>query len=158
DFSFGTPCAVAPSVGDVLTINGEFLQVTEAAALSGSDVFDLKVSSLRPVADASTLTGAGFFETPFVSGLTVDPACWVRFLPPPSDPPASASDGIPASGAIVMHFSEPMDPASLSPFGNFLVVNGVSGATSTARTHNLVVGDVLPSPDLSTFTFDPRSP
>src|SRR5262249_9068794 len=36
--------------------------------------------------------------------------------------------------------------------------NGVSGATSTARTHNLVVGDVLPSPDLSTFTFDPRSP
>jgi len=155
DLTFSTTCLVEPSEGDVIRVGDEFLVVSEDGALVGSDVADLKVRSVASVGSAIDLLGSGTFETPFLNTLALAEGCWVNFLPTPGLPPAGE---VSTSAQIQVRFSEPMDPATLSPFEGFLVVEGAAGGSSTVRASNLVVGDVLPNADLTQFSYSPRRP
>ena len=155
DLSFTTTCLVEPSEGDVIRVGDQFLVVSADGTLVGSDVLSLPVRSVAAVGNSIDLLGSGSFETPFLNTLALDEGCWVNFLPTPGLPPAR---DVATSAQILVRFNEPMDPETLSPFEGFLVVEGASGASSTARASNLVVGDVLPSSDLTLFTYSPRRP
>lgn len=155
DLTFPTTCKVAPSEDDVIRVGDDFLVVTGAGTLVGSDVADLAVRSVGSVSNPLSLVGSGSYETPFLTTLTVDEGCWVNFLPAPRIFP---NRDVSTSAQILVRFSEPMDPASLSAFEGFLVVEGVAGVTSTVRATNTVVGDVLPDSDLIQFSFSPRLP
>lgn len=153
--SFTTVCLNAPAVGDVIQINGAHLEVTQAAALAGSDVTGLRVRSAVFVSNSLTLQGQGLFEAPFHPSLTLDNGCWVSFLPGASTFPAT---GVLTTTQVQLRFSEPMDPATLSPLRNFLVVKDPAQAQSSAISHNIVVGEVTLSSDLTLFSFVPKLP
>jgi len=155
DLTFPTTCLVAPSEGDVIRVGDDFLVATAAGVLVGSDVADLPVRSVGFVSNALSLLGSGTFETPYLTTLVLDEGCWVNFLPAPRIFP---NRDVSTSSQVLVRFSEPMDPGSLSAFQGFVVVEGVAGVTSTIRASNLVVGDVLPSSDLTQFSFSPRQP
>jgi hypothetical protein len=155
DFDFDTTCLNAPAVGDVLSIGEALLEVTEAGALVGSSVTDLKARSALSITNPLTLVGAGLYQAPFQPSLALANGCWVSFLPEATNFPA---DGVSTSAQILLRFSEPMDPATLSPFGDFLVVNGAAGASTSATAHNILVGEVVPSNDLTLFAFEPVLP
>lgn len=148
DLEFTTSCLDAPEVGDVVTINGSFLEVSEAATLTGVGVTDLKVRSAAFVGNSLTLQGDGLYQAPFLPS-ALELGCWVSFLPEADEFPAG---GVSTTASILLRFNEPMDPATLSPFRDFLVVKGGEGSNPTA--HNVIVGEVV-SNDLSVFTFDP---
>jgi len=153
DFTFTSTCLNAPAVGDVVTVGDAFLQVTQAAGLVGSDVSALKARSVAFIANPLTLLGSGLLQTPFDNALVLSTGCWVGFLPEATTFP---STGVSTTAQILLRFSEPMDPATLSPFRQFLVVDG---STATAPiSSNLVVGEVLANNDLTVFSFNPSSP
>jgi len=155
DFTFPTTCAASPVAGDVVRIGAFFLEVTTPGTLVGSDVFDLGVRSVSAVPNPLLLLGDGLFQTPFLSSIAVDNACWVSFLPDAITPP---STGVTTTANVVVRFSEPMDPETLSPFRDFMVVKGIAGGTSGARASTIVIGDLLSNPNLTEFSFDPHSP
>lgn len=164
-FSFTTTCQIAPSAGDVIQVGGAFLQVSAAGTLNSGDVSGLEVRSVSPIVDADSLMGTGLYQAPFdpsfipsggsAAEIAAAKACWVSFLPEAATFPAT---GVSTTAQILLRFSEPMDPATLSPFGNFLVVKGASSASSTAIPSTIMLGDVLANADLTIFTFEPRSP
>lgn len=166
-FSFTTTCQAPPAPGDVIQVGGVFLEVKASATPMGSVVTGLAVRSATAVADPDILLQAGLYQATFLPSLipTSPPAtldevaqakqCWVSFLPEATTPPAT---GVASTSQILIRFSEPMDPATLSPFGGLLVVKGVAGSTTTAKPSNIVLGRVRPNADLTVFTFEPRAP
>jgi hypothetical protein len=117
----------------------------------------LKVRATEPLDDPDSLEVAGDYLTPLDPTLSLDSACWIGFTPPATTFP---STGVSTNAQAFLRFSEPMDPASLSPFENFLIVRGVATpGTSTATPTSLVLGNVTPSrDDLSEFAFTPALP
>jgi hypothetical protein len=172
DLTFTSDCRNDIAVGDVITVGGAFLQVSAAQPLVGAGVINLAVRSvfaLVPDGDPLTddvlpedLVGSGIFQAPFHPSLLDPPValargCWVTFVPDAAAPPVT---GVSTTTQIAVRFSEPMDPGSLSPFGQFLVVSGPAspGGASTATSNNIIVGGVLPNSDLTLFSYEPRSP
>jgi hypothetical protein len=150
DLSFATSCATAPAMGDVITVGANFLEVTEAGMLTGSDVSGLQVRAAADTPDPLVLQGAGLYQAPFHPALVLDEACWVTFLPGAQVFP---DEEVSTTAQILTRFSEPMDPDSLTPYSGFLVVQGASGPSSTANSNNIVVGEVLSNNDLTVFSF-----
>ena len=156
DFDFASTCLRAPAVGDVITVGSALLEVTAAAPLVGSSATDVKARSAAFIANRLTLNGSGLFEAPFDPTSPLAKGCWVTFLPEATTFP---STGVLTSAQVLVRFSEPMDPATLSPFRDFMVVDGVSvGTTSTANSHNIIVGEVAPNSALTVYTFSPKLP
>src|SRR5262249_37437858 len=138
DFDFTSTCSQAPAVGDILTtIGGALLEVTASAPLVGSTVTDVKARSAAFITNPLTLIGSGVYPRPFDPRSPLAKGCWVPFLPEATTFPAT---GVLTSAQVLVRFSEPMDPATLSPFRDFLVVDGVAAAnnTSTANSHNII--------------------
>lgn len=161
DLTFTTLCQADPRVGDVIEVGGAFLEVTAPGVRAGNSVNGLAVRSVEPLFDdgdpmtpgPDDLDGPGLYQAPFDPTLGVASGCWVSFLPTAA---AFPSGGVLATAQVAVRFSEPMDPTSLSPFKGFVLVNDEpSGAVTTANSQNLVVGTVLPDPDLRVFTYDP---
>lgn len=168
DLTFSTTCQTDPAVGDVITRGPTFVEVTQARARTANRVLGLHVRSAFPLVDDANpntpdpddLVGDGLYQAPFQTSLTVASGCWVSFLPEAAVPPTSEVE---TTAQVLIRFSEPMDPDSLSPFGGsaggFLVVKGQAGASSTAISSNTVVGEVLPADqDLTAFNFVPSFP
>ncbi len=155
DVTFSTVCSSAPEAGDVITMGSQILVVSQdgTAPDPGGQVLDVHVRTLEAVADPADLEGDARFVSPYDPALTITPACWVSFTPAPLDYPAG---GVSTSAQLFVRFTEPMDPASLSPFENFLLVNGPSTpGMSTATTSNISIGQVLGLGDLDTFSTSP---
>jgi hypothetical protein len=155
DLTFTTTCLSAPVPGDVVTVGGEFLEVTSAAGLVGSDVTALEVRAVGFVTNPLTLQGVGLYQAPFDPASPLAIGCWVSFLPAAASPPVT---GVSTVAQIVARFSEPMDPETLSAFGGFMIVKGASGASSTANSSRTVVGQVLANSDLTTYSFESNLP
>jgi hypothetical protein len=158
-FTFDTTCLNTPAAGDVVTMGEIFLQVTAPGVLVGNVVSNLKVRAAAEPSSPQALLGEGLFHAPFQTALALAPGCWVSFLPEAITFPTT---GIETRAQVLVRFSEPMDPGSLSPFGGasggFRVVRG-GGASSPAISSNIIVGDVLlADPDLTEFAFVPSLP
>lgn len=142
-------CGQAPSVGDVIEQAGVFAEVTQGAgAPSAGVVNDVRVRLIS--GDASQFTaGQALFNTVFESSDNQN--CFVLFSPTPDQFPNAA---VAPMSQIVLRFSEPMDPRSVTAFDSFLVTRTANPLT----LNDYVVGEVLSSPDLREFRFSPTLP
>ena len=152
DLDFSSPCQSTPLLGDFVLVDEVFLEVTDTSVPPNPD--SLQVRARSNVADPDSLETDGLYLTTFDPALTLDNACWVSFTPPATTFP---NGEVSSNAQAVLRFSEPMDPATVSPFENFLVVRGPSSLTgdSTADATTTVVGSVVPSSNLITFAFTP---
>jgi len=151
---FTTPCRGRLDVGDVISIGGRFLEVREKSGdpdVSGEvDNVRVRVLGDTPVAGSAELLGGGLFQSTYDPQIPVLPACWVSFTPGPGTFPATDLDPISVVG---VDFTEPMDPATVLPFQTFSLIRGSVDVQPSSS--NTVVGEIIPSPDLRSFTFDP---
>lgn len=148
-FSFAA-CASALKAGDVIQQPGLVAQVITASNPPVSGVVEAHFKVVSP--PGGTLS-PGLVEVSTV----FDPianfgkeACFVRFTnigEPPDKKVATDS-------AVVVRFSEPMDPAKVTPFDN-MTITRVAGAPSATQ---FVVGSISPATDLREFTFFPVPP
>jgi hypothetical protein len=170
DLTFLSTCQTDAAVGDVITRGPTLVEVTEARARTANRILGLHVRSAFPLVDdgnpstdephPADLLGDGLYHAPFQTSVAVASGCWVSFLPEADAPPTT---GVETDAQVLVRFSEPMDPESLSPFGGvaggMMVVRGAAGAFSTAISSNIVVGEVLPADqDLTAFNFVPTLP
>jgi hypothetical protein len=147
EFDFPT-CASALKVGDVLQQPGFVAQVVEASDPPLNGVVE---AHYRVVAGSALAVGLAEISTVFdpVANFGKE-ACFVRFTnlaEPPNKKVATDS-------AIVVRFSEPMDPAGITPFDN-MTITRVAAAPSATQ---VIVGSISPSTDLREFTFFPTVP
>ncbi len=157
DLTFTTVCRGAPGQGDVISVGGFFLEVEQQNAEPDIDgrVLDIQVRSLsdQPLGSGANLLGNALFQSTFELSDPAPRGCWVTFSPQPTTLPTT---GVAPETKILVRFSEPMDPTSISPFDDFYVVTGDSN--TPVNSSNLVVGRLTTSDDLKDFTFNPILP
>jgi hypothetical protein len=137
-------CSPTPKVGDVVAQGGVQAQVIQFGTQAGTTVLNMVVEVISPIG-AELSQGSAQLLTPF-NPVQDSPPCFVRFSPNPGSPPNQDISNV---SQLVVRFSEPMDPATLTAFDNF----SVTRVAGTPTAHDYVIGRVLPSPDLRVFTF-----
>ncbi|MCI0635760.1 MAG: Ig-like domain-containing protein [Actinobacteria bacterium] len=154
DLRFSTVCRVGPDVGDILSLGGLFVEVSETASPpdTNGQVLAVKVRSLTtdPITPQN-LQGAATFLTTFDPTEPVQTGCWLSFSPQAGNFPTG---DVPTDAQVLVRFSEPMNPSSLTPFDTFMIIRGDKNTQIVAT--NIVVGDIAPSTDLKDYTFTPR--
>jgi hypothetical protein len=157
EMTFGTVCRRQPDPGSILTINSRFLEVTEPAPAPDENgtVRNMHVRFLadEPLVNPNVILGSGIFLSTHDPVVPVDLGCWATFAPQPVEYPVT---GISPNAQVLIRFTEPMDPSSVSAFNSFMLIRGDAGSHADARA--IVVGDVLASTDLKDFTFTPLLP
>ncbi len=147
-------CAVKPKVGDVIEQPGVFAEVTQANSdPSGGSVANVHFRIVFPANGALT-AGPAQISTVWDSVQNFGKeGCFVSYssVAPGATTPGQ---GVSSDGTVLLRFSEPMDPSTLTAFDNFPVLR-VNPATSTPTARDYVIGAVAVSPDLRTFTFSP---
>ena len=143
-------CAQAPAPGDVIELaGGIFAEVTlPAAPPSNGIVNDVRVRLLSGQA-SDFIVGQGLLNTVFAQGDV--PECFVIFSPTPTGFP---NEGVAPNSQVGLRFSEPMDPGSITAFDSFLITR----EPLIGSLNDIVVGDIVPSPDLREFRFVPLLP
>lgn len=145
---FNVPaCALSPGSGDVLVQGTVRALVVASGSQDGSVVTGMRVQVLTPV-NGVFIPGAAQLLSPFNPTLGDNPACFVRFSPTASAPPAGK---VSKAARVILRFSEPMDPSSVAPFDSMTVTR--TGLEPTA--YEFVIGQVVPSSDLKEFVFAP---
>lgn len=154
DVTFTTVCRGAPVQGDVISIGGTFLEVKLDNASPNVDgqVQNISVRSLSdsPLGPGTSLLGNALFLSTFQLSDPAPRGCWVTFSPQPKTLPGT---GVAPDAKVLVRFSEPMNPGSISPFDNLYMVTGDSN--TPVSTTNLVVGRIAASGNLKEFTFVP---
>lgn len=152
--TFTTPCRARMEPGDILSIGDLFLEVRQLSGdpTPSGDLVNLRIRVLgeRPITNPNELLGVGLFQSTFDPLVTVGSGCWMSFTPAPLTYPATDLSPI---SVVEVSFTEPMDPARVVPFDTFSVIRGAIDVEPSAL--NTVVGEIVPSPDLRRFTFDP---
>lgn len=146
------PCRSKLRRGDVLQQPGTFGQVVADTAdpdINGL-IAEVHVRMLFPP-DGMLAPGPAQLASPYDQSTNFgQQACFVR-LPDAATPPTT---DVATDSAVILRFSEPMDPLTLKPFDSFTVTR-VAG-TPTSKQY--IVGEVTPSADLRQFTFTPVLP
>ncbi len=150
-----TFCAQNLQPGDILRQSGIFAAVREAPAPQVDGVlFDVKVRLLLGDPDEWDVSGIGAAE--FLS--IFDPvenedqqSCFVQILPTPEGFPLEPTVGMATDATVSVRFSEPMDPASMTAFDSLTLTR----VATPQFTYEYVVGRVVQSQDLQSFTFVP---
>ncbi len=150
-------CSTTPKVGDVLRQLGTFAEVTESPGPPNSlgTVNNLQVRVIFPL-------GGTLIEVPSLFLTTYDPIldattlpCFVRFSPP-ADPNLPPGQGVSPAAQVTLRFTEAMDPSSLLPFDTMTLSR--SPFDTDPGPFDIMVGEVIPSPDLREFTYVPSLP
>jgi len=80
--------------------------------------------------------------------------CFVRYSGLSASSGANPGQGVPGDGQVIMRFSEPMDPTTLTAFDNMPVLR-VDPAIAAPTAREFVIGAVGTSADLKEFAFKP---
>ena len=151
-------CALTPQVGDVLKQAGVFVIIREEpAAPNDGVVFDMKVRLLLGDPDEwpnSAVGSAEFLSTYDPEALNSQPDCFVQILPTPDGFPLEPTVGLATDAQMTLRFSEPMDPGSLTAFDSLTLTR----VTDAVLSDEFVVGRVIQSQDLQSFSFVPDLP
>ncbi len=161
-------CAQTPFKGNMLKIVGSafpavFAEVMQQAPAPQNGVVSdvrVRVLAVPPEADLDAIRAdfasatAGEFQSIFKPGHGFETGCFVRITPEPKQPPTSRID---VSPQFQLRFSEPMDPASITPHDNFRL-DRVSSAFPGPLPEDTVVGEIASSPDLREFDYRPLTP
>ncbi len=167
DFVLGT-CAAKLLAGDVIQEGNVYAEVIcppfqtcpPDSEVTGDQVGTIvqavyfRIIASDPSGISEFTPGAGQVSMRFHAGVPNGKyACFVRFpgigLPP--------DQNVPPTSSVIVRFTEPMDPLSLTPFDSMTVVNTDPAAT-TLTAYNYVVGAVAGATDLREFTFTPVLP
>jgi hypothetical protein len=152
---YATVCAAELDVGDVLQIGSNFLEVTAPTGPPTAGIYTVEARAVSEVPiDPTNLQGAGLVLTTYDPLLLVDNGCWIDFTPKPGTPPLT---GVSTTAQVTVRFTEPMDPATLSAFDNFVCGRG-AGTGSLPTAANTVVGEIVAAADLKSFSFVPALP
>jgi hypothetical protein len=152
---YSTACASELDVGDVLQIGGFFLEVTAPTGPAVAGIYSVAATVVSPSPiDPANLQGTGLVLTKYDPLLQLDNGCWVDFTPKPLTPPLTA---VSTSAQVLVRFSEPMDPATVSAFDTFVIGRG-AGTGTLPTAPNTVIGEIISSPDLKSFAFVPALP
>jgi hypothetical protein len=138
-------CSSSPKVGDVVEQSGVRALIVDKGTQNGPVVTNMIVDVIAP-SGGVLLAGSAQLQTPYVPGID-NPACFVRFSPSAGIAP---DEGVKTNAQVILRFSEPMDPATIKPFDTFTVTR----TAATATPFDYVIGRVIPSADLRTFTWD----
>ncbi len=144
-------CSKALLEGDVIRLPGVFAEVTAPSAPPAlGQISDIRV---RLLAGDTVDFIAGPVEVlaPFDGDGGSISDCFVSFSPLAGSLPSSS---VSPDAQMVVRFSEPMDPATVTPFDNFTVTR----TTVNPGINGYVVGDVSASADLKEFRFVPSLP
>jgi len=147
------PCALRPRQDDIIRTPGGFFSVSATGIQpTAGSVSGVRVRSLQDGGNTATsLIGPGAILTTFDPLEGDPPECFVTFVPVPESPP---TNGVNPTANLRVRFSEPMDPSSITAFDTFMV----TAKANDALPSEVVVGRVLESADLQTFTFSPVLP
>jgi hypothetical protein len=153
--------ALSPlKIGDVVRqpSTNVFAQITDLAPASATE--NVIIVGPNPTADKKYLyhvipvtpgtspvlsVGAGELSTAFDPSLDSVPACFARF----SDIGSPPNQAVRTDSSVTVRFSEPMDPASMSPFDTQTITRVQSNPTAK----QFVVGGITPSSDFKEFSF-----
>jgi hypothetical protein len=80
--------------------------------------------------------------------------CFVRFAPGNTPGSGSPGAGVKTTAQVLLRFSEPMDPTTVSAFDNMPILR-VDPAVAAPTARDYVIGAVAPSADLKEFKFTP---
>lgn len=140
-------CADAPQVGDILEQPGVFAEVTESgAAPVGGVVTGVKMRVLT-AGSGVPFPGGGHYESPWDPAGLTGADCFVEFDPAPG---VGTNLDVDPFANVIMRFSEPMDPALMTPFDSFVVARN-DKPLGDMNVREFVVGEVTSSSDLRTF-------
>lgn len=147
-------CRMPLKSGDVIQQPGAFAEVIQ----SSTDESDGQVDGLFPARvrvifplDGALSAGSGQLTTLYdPAANATQEACFVRF-PSIASPPSA---GVSTDSSVVIRFSEPMDPARMTPFDNFTVTRVATAPTA----RDFVIGAVTSSSDLKEYRFTPVLP
>jgi hypothetical protein len=95
----------------------------------------------------------GIYRTPYDPAVGGLPDCFVRFSP---DAAVKPNLDVSTNAAVVVTFSEPMDPTTVQAFDTFTV--RYATAPNVNPLFRLVVGQVQASIDVREFSFQPSLP
>ncbi len=138
-------CSPTPKVGDVITQGSVQAQVINFGTQAGPTILNMVVDVIAPIG-GELIQGSAQLLTPF-NPVQDSPPCFVRFSPNAGSPPNLDVSKV---SQLVLRFSEPMDPTTLTPYDTFTVTRVDTDPTA----HDYVIGRVVPSPDLRSFTYD----
>lgn len=145
-------CATTLNLGQDILDQGGTRSILLNAEQDGGVVRNLLVQVVAPL-NGTILLGGAQLQTAFDPGLDL-PACFVRFSPNPTSPPAS---GVTKAAQAFVRFSEPMDPAKVGPFESMTITRRPF-ASPALTNFDFVVGQVAASADLREFSFVPVLP
>lgn len=147
-------CAVATKVGDVLQQANVFGEITEIAVPVGSQIASVQYRIVEPSTTFFS-AGQGTLSTVWDPASNLNKqACFVRF-PSIATPPAAA---VATDSAVILRFSEPMDPVSLNSFETMTVTSFDPSTTTANPERGFTVGRVTPSSDGQEFRLEPSLP
>lgn len=152
-------CDLNVRVGDSLRQGSVRATVTEVFDTTQAPTYTAAVEYVDPtnVAGFNTIEQA-LLTTTFDSALATKAGCFVLISPTPSSTQVPINNVDPQS-TFTVRFSKPMNVAKLNPFENVvLLANQSLTQPGLAGVFDVVVANVIPSPDLKQFKLVPYLP
>ncbi|MBK7643520.1 MAG: hypothetical protein IPJ19_10825 [Planctomycetes bacterium] len=147
-------CALRPKVGDVIQQPGVFAEVVSAPNGSvGGTVADVHFRVVFPLGGHLAAGPSQIFTLWNPVSDFGKEGCFVRYS---STAPGGTApgQGVSSDARVIVRFSEPMDPTTLTAFDNMPLLR-VDPSTNTPTARDYVIGEVDRSPDLKEYSFTP---
>jgi hypothetical protein len=154
DVLFANPvCALTLKPGYILALGGGVIAEVTAISQSPAGGFIANVQVRQVTGSAAAfIPGQGQITSTWDQTSGSPAACFVRFSPAPGVPP---DQNVPTQSTVTVFFSEPIDPGSVQAFDTFRIKRAAP-QPSTLEVN--IVGSVIPSLDLQSYTFAPSLP
>ncbi|MEQ1891264.1 MAG: Ig-like domain-containing protein, partial [Planctomycetota bacterium] len=128
DLEFPGTCAKALRVGELLALDGVFLEVDGDTAPPDGEgrILAVRVRALTGSSVADELVGAARLFAQFDPALTLDSSCWIEV-----DGEVGAGLGVAPDAVLGVRFNEPVDPRALDPLETLRLYRDAPDADST---------------------------
>lgn len=152
-----TTCDLSVQVGDTIQQGSRFAQVAsvvQSSLLDADPSYQVVVNYLQANGVFNSVDAA-IYTTFFTPALAAKAGCFLLTEPSPGTNGATQT-GVDPQSTFSVRFSKPMNFSKANPLRNFAITtNPALTLPSQANRFELVVGNIIPSPDLRTFRFVP---
>jgi hypothetical protein len=153
-------CDLSVRVGDSIQQGNVFAQIAQIFSDSLTDAdpsYTVIVNYFDPDAIFNAIDPA-IITLPYSTGLASKSSCFVSISPNPATVGPTVS-GVDPQTTFTVRFSKAMDFSKVNPLRNFAITSNTAISTPTAAGRfELIVGGIIPSPDLKALKFVPYLP